>query len=526
MFAEMRRGFLLPGQQQTAAKNHPHKDAAQMSPPASTPQQGDPKRETVTTAHDHHGDHKPVKVRVPVACLPPPGPGRAENEMTEDGRLHAHVARLPREQPTACIESTVACLLKGTHAHLAASEQRPAPLAVVHPRPYVVLDVPCKGVGVYARTAIAAGERIVVERPLVMVPDVFVYEDCAYGTWNSSPGEVLYGELLKAMCPANREAFLSLPNRYRGSIQCEVTGIIKSNAWKIGTLPGSDAGYTAVLRDGRWINHSCAPNAVPHWRPHDLTMTYSALRHIELGEEITVSHSADLLLPWAERQAALGFTCSCRTCTSSQAERDHDDQLRAFLKDNADRGMENNEDFVRWLQDGAPDPDVRQDGDGDVRSTKNNPVIHNTSAWNVTHATGVYDCRVWEPTLLRLVKMYSVLECETHVRVLAMCGFELARTHGVQDNAAEEWLALAQDPRASEWWARLGDARVDRVHSLEAASTRKVMCECCAGKAENQHYLNAQHAEDTTVRVKIDRVMLAGRKMFISKRGDMVGVEL
>ncbi|XP_010551028.1 PREDICTED: histone-lysine N-methyltransferase ATXR2 isoform X2 [Tarenaya hassleriana] len=66
------------------------------------------------------------------------------------------------------------------------------------------------------------------------------------------------------------------------------------------------------------MNHSCSPNAKAFKREEDRDgqAVVMALRHIDKGEEITISY-IDEELPYEERQASLadyGFICKCTKC--------------------------------------------------------------------------------------------------------------------------------------------------------------------------------------------------------------------
>lgn len=76
--------------------------------------------------------------------------------------------------------------------------------------------------------------------------------------------------------------------------------------------------YARIAR----INHSCAPNAIAHYRPQGVQAVY-ALQDIKPGGEIEMSYF-DPTMSFSERQSRAedwGFTCTCPVCRNNTLSR-------------------------------------------------------------------------------------------------------------------------------------------------------------------------------------------------------------
>jgi len=120
-----------------------------------------------------------------------------------------------------------------------------------------VVDVPGKGKGCVATGAVPRGGLIIRERPLVIAPTVMAFPRNFDRT------------LIRAMPPNERAALLALNNCYEDKI----IGILRTNNWGIGALPGHDAPYGGTGAIISRINHryvptfSCPPRTgAPHKR--------------------------------------------------------------------------------------------------------------------------------------------------------------------------------------------------------------------------------------------------------------------
>jgi hypothetical protein len=102
-----------------------------------------------------------------------------------------------------------------------------------------VVDVPGKGKGCISTGPIPRGALIIRERPLIIAPTVMTFPRNFDRT------------VARAMPPNERAALLSLNNCYED----KVIGILRTNNWGIGALPGHDAPYGATGAIISRINH-------------------------------------------------------------------------------------------------------------------------------------------------------------------------------------------------------------------------------------------------------------------------------
>ena len=104
-----------------------------------------------------------------------------------------------------------------------------------------VVDVPGKGKGCVSTGAIPRGALIIRERPLVIAPTVMAF-----------PGN--FDRTIAHAMPAEaRATLLSLNNCYEDKI----IGVLRTNNWGIGALPGHDAPYGGTGAIISRINHRC-----------------------------------------------------------------------------------------------------------------------------------------------------------------------------------------------------------------------------------------------------------------------------
>lgn len=182
-----------------------------------------------------------------------------------------------------------------------------------------------KGFGAYAACAIAAGERVVNETPLVTV----IAPSSTDNVCHSIQAAIF------ALDPARRAAFHSLSSGAAsgGSLSsgiAEMMSIWKSNAYptsedsvRDGTKRSS-ACFALACR----INHSCRPNAHITWNENTGRQTVHALRPIAVDEEVTVAYvepGLSHLARGAQLAEKFGFACTCELCGLCGAERDASD---------------------------------------------------------------------------------------------------------------------------------------------------------------------------------------------------------
>ncbi|KAG5982535.1 hypothetical protein E4U55_001755 [Claviceps digitariae] len=195
---------------------------------------------------------------------------------------------------------------------------------------YNITDVPGKGRGLTARFKIPKGTRILVEKPLVMVPAV-----------QPPSGPTLEWQIanqLRQLSKAKVKRFLSLHNNFRGARVHPFIGIVKTNALPCG--PGSLTG--AVYPTLCLVNHSCRPNCHHSWNSELQHEAIHAIRDIAAGEEITIGYLQNG--SHQERAKSLkdsfGFDCTCEICALPAADLQASDDRRAKVEE-LDRAIGN-----------------------------------------------------------------------------------------------------------------------------------------------------------------------------------------
>ncbi|KAM0364305.1 hypothetical protein ACHAPK_010783 [Fusarium culmorum] len=164
-------------------------------------------------------------------------------------------------------------------------------------------EVPGKGKGLIATRKILKGTRILSEKAIIRVPEIFA---------NIAAVSASIGRQVDSLPPDQQEAFLSMCNIYPSDDNVSpYLGIVRSNG-----LP-MDFGSGVFLQASR-INHACDNNAQKDYNEGIKRHTVHALRDIEEGEEITITYLG-ILKNRRTRQQALRtkfmFTCTCNLCS-------------------------------------------------------------------------------------------------------------------------------------------------------------------------------------------------------------------
>ncbi|KAJ7099441.1 hypothetical protein B0H15DRAFT_547034 [Mycena belliarum] len=256
------------------------------------------------------------------------------DEIITDDREEA--ALVVDSEPESCIATACVFLVTAPIVPLL-----PAVLAPPPPDPdppyAVVRDAGWKGAGLFAARDIPAGARILVDRPLAIVPaDLPIREP--------------FDALLTRLTPNARKRLTALANCKALADHPEAEGIALTNAIRV-ELPGPPGEYGAVLPRVPRANHrcvawhhslspaltpaSCALHASVVFDLPSLSASMYALRPFAAGEEITHSY-VDVLGPRAARQAALSaryaFRCDCPACALPPAAAAKSDAARAALR--------------------------------------------------------------------------------------------------------------------------------------------------------------------------------------------------
>jgi len=183
---------------------------------------------------------------------------------------------------------------------------------------YQVKSISGRGRGLVARSDIAEGTRILVEKPLLTVPH------------NIPPDEAesCIASKLQGLPNAFQQVFHSLHNC--SSDERTLAGTFMSNAISCGTEPKVNAVYTTIC----FINHDCIPNSYLNWNTNLNMETVHAIRPIKAGEEITVCYTDGITTRDRKDylETKFGFECSCSICSRSLAEQTLSDARRTEIE--------------------------------------------------------------------------------------------------------------------------------------------------------------------------------------------------
>ncbi len=168
----------------------------------------------------------------------------------------------------------------------------------------------------------------------------------------------------------------------------------------------------------------------------------------------------DFYLPSEKRKEELKrryfFDCRCAACRLTGQARQKSDTARAFVNACAGDAMIAKVEaaFEEWLATGAQRtaPVVLSPG-----VTQLDPFGMAEVLWDTMVREGCYNRGLWEPLLTRLVKGYAVLENAERVRFYATKAAQLRSLYTEEDGG---WRAVADNPRQTEWWAKLGAKRI------------------------------------------------------------------
>jgi len=182
---------------------------------------------------------------------------------------------------------------------------------------FSIVETTRSGVGMVAARNILAGDIIIREKPVIVIPPQI--KSSQY-TWKE---KVQYLENVVSCLPeADRSKFFNLHDckKLTGSVK-SVEGIFRTNNFALGPLTATTAHGVFLLASR--INHSCWPSCEVVWREDSEEQEVVAIRDIEEGEELTICYLniKDRMKTPEERRKVLlpyGFTCSCRFCVEEE----------------------------------------------------------------------------------------------------------------------------------------------------------------------------------------------------------------
>ncbi|KAF2014127.1 SET domain-containing protein [Aaosphaeria arxii CBS 175.79] len=186
------------------------------------------------------------------------------------------------------------------------------------PLPYTILPAPGKGLGVFAPRSLIPGDIIMREPPILVINPPPMQAGKGYPR---SEIDSRVRIAFEALSSSEQDEVLSLTyyNPPSQKVVDPLNSIFRSNAYNTGSRVGL---FPKIAR----INHSCRPNTSYYWNERLGKRMVYATRHIEEGEELSVSY-IPLLLAHADRQKRLdayGFTCTCEACSATKHKKTSD----------------------------------------------------------------------------------------------------------------------------------------------------------------------------------------------------------
>lgn len=203
-----------------------------------------------------------------------------------------------------------------------------------------------KGLGLFAKSLIPRGTRILSEKPLLSCPSsqpsqifrnaqqlsksekqellsLSSYDGTGIqrvGRWWSTTKWTIADVLLQKKKKKKKNESYAL----RSGIWSEnlrILNIFRSNCFDVDAGDDDDENDRTLYLTIARINHSCVPNAQANWHPSLRRFNVHALRDIERGEEVEISYRAEdgQLREGRQRelQEGYGFLCACPACLSS-----------------------------------------------------------------------------------------------------------------------------------------------------------------------------------------------------------------
>lgn len=175
-------------------------------------------------------------------------------------------------------------------------------------------STPCKGIGMFARTNISGGTRLLADQCLLHLP---------------GPKTLLIDieRAVGLLSPSQQEAYMKLhcPDRPGRS---PIVRIWEANCFKV------DEGAGIFLKASR-INHSCMPNAHFAWNATIQRETVHAIVDIPANAEITISYCPPHSDLYHRRRKLepYGFDCDCPPCAQDTASSQDSEARRCQMEE-------------------------------------------------------------------------------------------------------------------------------------------------------------------------------------------------
>ncbi|KAL4948919.1 hypothetical protein BDW69DRAFT_198522 [Aspergillus filifer] len=162
-----------------------------------------------------------------------------------------------------------------------------------------IRDSPLGGLGVFAKTDIPKGTRVLAESYLLRV--------LGADEEDVDAKKIIFA--YNALYPSQQEQYLSLHKHIAD--QLKMFSLYTANA------------FTGVILLGSRINRSCIPSLnFSHTSVLNKT-TFHSIRDIPAGEELIIDYIGAILLPRSQRQSLVsryGFGCTCPACEGTARE--------------------------------------------------------------------------------------------------------------------------------------------------------------------------------------------------------------
>lgn len=247
---------------------------------------------------------------------PPPSRGNATRP--SDPRLtfgNSHLL-ITLPTPTNPDGTCLALLDRTTYKQLVCQTSYPCPVSRPRFPAHHIRSAGAAGIGLFAVRNLAAGELVLAERPLLVVPAAAPEED-----WEAC---------VARLPPAAHRSLMALSDVGPQNGGRPAARRVRTNSMRGVSLSGKEQDYLAVGALMGRVNHSCTPNAVVHFDSRALALELRALRNVGAGEELRISY-CNAGAPLAIRRAGLElyrFVCNCHSCASGQAG----DAVRARIR--------------------------------------------------------------------------------------------------------------------------------------------------------------------------------------------------
>lgn len=203
-------------------------------------------------------------------------------------------------------------------------------------KPYTIAPSTKGGQGMFATRSIQEDELVLVERPMVVLPDMLVFLDPDLHP--NADDEEMAGSMLDTYRESILQTMLNLDPDIRQAFEslshCHSTGnrlsdIFQTNAMLLTDLVDEDragvdergSGHGGVFKEASRLNHSCVPNVKIGFDLETFALKLRASRNVEAGEELCFMYAGSQVESTKARRALLerhwAFLCDCKRCISS-----------------------------------------------------------------------------------------------------------------------------------------------------------------------------------------------------------------